>query len=67
MGNLTLDDTCFRVDVLEMVLSREVMAYHSMDDPLEAIFISRKVNATQAEERVDYARLLNVSIAYIPK
>ena len=67
MANLTLNDTCCRVDVLEMVLHREAMICHSMDDLLEAILIGRKVNAARAEERQEYAIHLNASIAYTPR
>ena len=39
----TLDDTCCKADVLEKILNRETMNYHSMDDPLEDILIGRNV------------------------
>jgi len=43
MASPTLDDACYRVDVLEKVLSMEAMPCHFVDDPLEAILIGCKV------------------------
>lgn len=60
----TLDDICFRVDVLEEVLSMKAMPHHFVEDPLKAIMIGCDISKLAAEDKEQYARLLNASPTY---
>ena len=64
MANPTLDDTCYRVDVLEMVLNQKALSYNSAEDPLEATHIGYCVTEPQAWETKEYGRLLSASTTY---
>jgi len=48
MANPYLDDICYIVDVLENVLSKEAITYHSVEDPLEAVLVGYNVTALQS-------------------
>ena len=67
IANPTLDDTCCRIDVLEKVLNKEALTYHSMKDPPDAALISCGVSQPQVKEKEEYAKLLNASTAYTHK
>ena len=64
MAYPTLDDTCCRVDILENVLSEEVMTCHHVEDPLEITLIGCDVIESQIGEKEEYDRLLNASTTY---
>ena len=59
-----LDATCCKVDMLGKALNQEAMTCHSIEDPLEAILICCHVISSHIEEKEEYARLLNESVAY---
>jgi len=68
MASPTLnDDTCYRVDVLERVLSQEAMTCHSVEDPLEAALIGCHMTGSHSGKKEEYARLLNISTTYTPR
>ena len=67
MASPTLGDSCCRVDVLEKALSQEAKAPYSVKDPLEAMLVSCCVTNSHSGEKEEYARLLNRSIAHMPR
>jgi len=54
MATSTLDGTCYRVDLLENILSKEAMTCHSMEDPLNVVLIGGDVIGTHKGKRGVY-------------
>ena len=64
MASPTLDDSYYRVDILERALNQKAMIGCSVEDPLEGALIVCHVIGSHSKEKEEYARLLNESTIF---
>jgi len=66
MSSPTLEEACHWVDILESMLSKEIVFLKPLEDPLEACFVGTfqaKVVGCLNDERGIYAKVLNSASA----
>ena len=66
----SLEDACFRVDVIDEVVFEEMDALNSPLDPLEAFFLStldKRVEVQLRDKREVYAHILDMAPLFPPQ